>query len=164
MATRQEGVVSARGPHDTGPTFTFSTKRGGNQGGEGNDAGGEWFIEGVKAELDAPNEWYWDERAERLYYLPNATGTGVALAAPPADGDVAVWVGKSTGEPLYKKHLICFICFLQRKSYLFLPTQVAVPTLDVLFDLRGCKLGSRFCGENGGFRGSSRPVGQRTAF
>ena len=95
-AAPQGGVVSARGPHGTGPSFTFSTERGGNQGGEGNDAGGEWFIEGVKAELDAPNEFFWDEPAQTLFYLPNGTD-----AAAPADG------------------------------------AVAVPTLDILFDLQG---------------------------
>ena len=95
-ASPEDGVVSARGPHSTGPSFTFSTERGGNQGGEGNDAGGEWFIEGVKAELDAPNEFFWDEPAQTLFYLPNGTD-----AAAPADG------------------------------------AVAVPTLDILFDLQG---------------------------
>ena len=45
--TPQDGIVSARGPHSTGPTFTFGTKRGGNQGGEGSNAAGEWFIEGA---------------------------------------------------------------------------------------------------------------------
>ena len=101
VATPQENVVSAQGPHSTGSVFTFSTKRGGNQGGEGNNEGGEWFVEGVKAELDAPNEFFWDEQEQLLFYLPNGTGTDAALAAPPAGGDVAV------------------------------------PTLDVLFDLQG---------------------------
>ena len=35
--------------------YTFGA--GGNQGGEGNDGAGEWFIEGVEEELDAPNEF-----------------------------------------------------------------------------------------------------------
>lgn len=30
--------------------------KGGNQGGEGNDAASEWWVEGVAEELDAPNE------------------------------------------------------------------------------------------------------------
>ena len=36
-------------------TYIFGA--GGNQGGEGNDAAGEWFIENVKEELDQPNEY-----------------------------------------------------------------------------------------------------------
>ena len=98
--TPQHGIVSGRGPYTTGPTLTFSTERGGNQGGEGNNHGGEWFIEGVEAELDAPNEFYWDEHAERLLFLPNAT------ASITIDTD---WMEKD----------------------------VVVPTLDVLFDLKG---------------------------
>ena len=49
------GVTSARGPHSSGH-FTFG--RGGNQGGEGNQAAGEWFIENVAEELDAENEFW----------------------------------------------------------------------------------------------------------
>jgi hypothetical protein len=37
---------------------------GGHQGGEGNDAAGEWFVEGIKEELDAPNEFWYDAEAK----------------------------------------------------------------------------------------------------
>jgi len=69
------GVTSGQPPHSGGAKFTFSTKRGGNQGGEGNDEGGEWFVSNVKEELDAANEFYYDEHAKKLYYIPNGTAT-----------------------------------------------------------------------------------------
>ena len=42
--------------------------RGGNQGGEGNDRASEWWIEGVAEELDAPNEFFYDEKTGQLYF------------------------------------------------------------------------------------------------
>ena len=47
----------ARAPEIGSETFLFG--RGGNQGGEGNDGAGEWFIENVMEELDGPdNEFH----------------------------------------------------------------------------------------------------------
>ena len=37
--------------------YTFGTL-GGNQGGEGADAAGEWWVEGMREDLDAPNEFW----------------------------------------------------------------------------------------------------------
>jgi hypothetical protein len=47
--------------------------RGGFQGAEGTQAGGEWYIEGVLAELDAPFEYHYDAATGSLYFLPNTT-------------------------------------------------------------------------------------------
>merc|ERR1712195_340905 len=91
--TPQTGVVSGQGPHLSGGSFVFSTKRGGNQGGEGNDAGGEWFITNVLEELDADNEFFYDVHAKKLYFMPNQTDTDSAtyvdgLVAPFAEAVV----------------------------------------------------------------------------
>ena len=40
------------------PSQTFFFDAGGNQGGEGNDAAGEWFIENVFEELDAVSNFH----------------------------------------------------------------------------------------------------------
>lgn len=81
-ATHQADVVSARGPHVVGPKFHFSA--GGNQGGEGNDGAGEWFIEGVREELDEVNEFIYDAAAKQLLVIFNGTG------APPSHLEVEV--------------------------------------------------------------------------
>lgn len=49
--------------------------RGGFQEARGScgDGGHEWYIEGVKELLDAPNEWYFDDSAKTLYYYFNET-------------------------------------------------------------------------------------------
>ena len=54
---------------------------GGDQGGEGNDEGAEWFIEGVAEELTTPNEYFFDVESQTLTFFPNATGGG---GAPPS--------------------------------------------------------------------------------
>ena len=51
-------VTSGLGPQPARKgeaSFLFGA--GGNQGGEGNDGAGEWYIENVLEELDAKNEW-----------------------------------------------------------------------------------------------------------
>ena len=48
----------------------------------------KWMIENVMEALDAPNEWFFDETAGKLYLIPNATdpdGGAEAVAPPPAD-------------------------------------------------------------------------------
>jgi hypothetical protein len=72
-APAQDGVESGWGPHSSGGSFKFSTKRGGNQGGEGSDKGGEWFVTNVIEELDADNEFFYDASAQKLYFMPNQT-------------------------------------------------------------------------------------------
>ena len=57
---------------------------GGNQGGEGSDIGGEWFIEGALEELDAENEFFYDKTTQLLHLYYNGTGP------PPTDATFVV--------------------------------------------------------------------------
>ena len=57
--------------------------RGGNQGGEGDDSGAEWWIENVREELDAPNEYFFDRGARELFFRPNGTSRPPAAAVVP---------------------------------------------------------------------------------
>ena len=65
-------------------TFKFDLTKGGDQGGEGNERASEWFIEGVKEELDAPNEFFFDAATRTLHFRPNGTSGG------PPDATVVV--------------------------------------------------------------------------
>ena len=56
---------------------------GGHQGGEGCEEGQEYFVQGVKEELDAPNEFWHDPVAGVLYLAPNASDAGPD-GSPPA--------------------------------------------------------------------------------
>ena len=47
---------------------------GGFQDARGGTTGAEWYIENVLAELDAPNEYYYERATGRLYYYHNGTG------------------------------------------------------------------------------------------
>lgn len=59
------------GSNSTDTELTFDL--GGFQGGEGYDAGAEWYIENVREELDSPNEWFFDENEHKLYFFYNGT-------------------------------------------------------------------------------------------
>ena len=63
-----------------GKNITFG--RGGNQGGEGNDQAGEWFIENVAEELDGPNEFFFDPSTRQLDVVVNGTGPPGAVLVP----------------------------------------------------------------------------------
>lgn len=63
-------------------SFTFST--GGHQGGEGHDEAAEWYVEGVREELDEPGEFYLDTRAGVFYFSPRAQDATGPDGAPPA--------------------------------------------------------------------------------
>merc|ERR1719150_1277716 len=71
--TTQDNVRSGRGPHNEGGKLLFGA--GGNQGGEGNDEAGEWWIDNVFEELDAENEFFYDQHSKRLYLIYNGTGS-----------------------------------------------------------------------------------------
>jgi hypothetical protein len=66
----------------TDGNFTFGA--GGNQGGEGDDSAGEWWIEGVIEELDAENEFFYDTNTQTLSLYYNGTGP------PPATTKIIV--------------------------------------------------------------------------
>ena len=51
--------------------FVFTA--GGHQGGEGSDSGAEYWVQGLLEELDAPNEYFYDARAGKLFFMPNAS-------------------------------------------------------------------------------------------
>ena len=51
---------------------------GGFQGGEGATGAGEWNVENAFDELDAPNEWFYDEAKKDLYFFHNGTGPPTA--------------------------------------------------------------------------------------
>eukprot|EP00967_Tisochrysis_lutea_P018150 scaffold20574_cov34-Tisochrysis_lutea.AAC.3 len=65
-------------------TGNFTFGRGGNQGARGADTGGDWAIENVLEELDAPGEFYFDEASRLLYLFHNASGP------PPAEAEFVV--------------------------------------------------------------------------
>ena len=58
--------------------------QGGDQGGEGEGGGAEWYIENIREELDAPNEFFFGNKTRTLYYVLNQT----AAAAPQDPGDL----------------------------------------------------------------------------
>ena len=71
-----------------GSVLTFGEpgpQGGGHQGGEGCEAGQEWFVEGVLEELDAANEFFHDAAAGVLYFSPNASDATGPGGAPPAE-------------------------------------------------------------------------------
>jgi len=53
-------------------SFAF-TDDSGFQGGEGCDDASEWFIENIFEELDAPNEYFFDAKNQKLYYYFNGS-------------------------------------------------------------------------------------------
>ena len=57
-----------------GGHFNITFSGGGFQGGEGEDGGNEFYIENVFEELDAPAEWYYDEKTATLSVFWNSTG------------------------------------------------------------------------------------------
>ncbi len=68
-------------PNTGAATFNFA--EGGYQDARGGD-GGDWYLENVLEELDAPGEWYFDKATLKLYVYWNAT----AGTPPPTDGSV----------------------------------------------------------------------------
>ena len=73
-------------------TANMSFVAGGFQDARGSDDAGEFYIENVWEELDAPSEWFFNETTRMLYLNYNASsGT-----PPPADGSlVAIAAGAS---------------------------------------------------------------------
>lgn len=66
-------VMSQTVDADNSTSFEFSS--GGFQGSIGQGGkGGEWYMENVLEELDAPMEWFYDAGTAKLYYVHNSTG------------------------------------------------------------------------------------------
>ena len=84
----QQDVFSGRAPHQDGTTFHFGA--GGHQGGEGSDDAGEWFIENVREELDAPNEFFYDAMNQQLLYIPNSSNASGSTVARDLEQSVVV--------------------------------------------------------------------------
>jgi len=55
---------------------------GGFQGARGSDKGAEWWMDNALEFLDAPNEFYIDTEANKIYYFANSTGGGGNMSAP----------------------------------------------------------------------------------
>ena len=62
----------------------FAFAEGGYQDARGSDGAGDWYIENVMEELDAPGEWFFDKVTKKLYVYYNAS----AGTPPPSDGTV----------------------------------------------------------------------------
>ena len=54
-------------------TLSITFGRGGVGGNAAADTCGGWWLDNVGAELDAPNEWWWDRSSETIYYINNGT-------------------------------------------------------------------------------------------
>eukprot|EP00425_Heterocapsa_triquetra_P004269 CAMPEP_0195159552 /NCGR_PEP_ID=MMETSP0448-20130528/186222_1 /TAXON_ID=66468 /ORGANISM="Heterocapsa triquestra, Strain CCMP 448" /LENGTH=653 /DNA_ID=CAMNT_0040198351 /DNA_START=30 /DNA_END=1987 /DNA_ORIENTATION=+ len=65
-------------------TNNFTFGKGGNQGARGENTGGDFFVENVFEELDAPGEFFFDKATGDLFLFYNGTG------APPQDMEVVV--------------------------------------------------------------------------
>jgi hypothetical protein len=74
-------------------TATIAFAEGGYQDARGSDDAGDWYIETVLEELDAPGEWYHDVAAGKLYVFWNAT----AGTPPPGDGSIVAIADGATG-------------------------------------------------------------------
>jgi hypothetical protein len=64
-------------------TVTFA--EGGYQDARGSDGAGDWYIENVLEELDAPGEFYFDKAAGKLYFYYNSSSP---TTPPPSDGSI----------------------------------------------------------------------------
>ena len=87
-------AVSSR--NDTSRNITWSY--GGFQEARGCDRGSEWYVENILEELDAPNEWYYDDQNQSLYLYPNGSapmsGIGTVL-------DRLINIQGSMDDPVY---------------------------------------------------------------
>ena len=66
-------------------TGELNFTRGGFQGGEGIDNGAEWYIENVFEELNIPNEYYYNDATNELYFYYNNSDNGSNPTPPPND-------------------------------------------------------------------------------
>ena len=64
-------IFAIKDRNSTEREITFS--RGGFQEARGCAIGREWFVENIFEELDAPNEYFYNETTQQLYFYPNGT-------------------------------------------------------------------------------------------
>lgn len=64
---------------------TFNFAEGGYQDARGSDGAGDWYIENVLEELDAPGEFFFDKAAGKLYFYYNSSSP---TTPPPSDGSI----------------------------------------------------------------------------
>ena len=90
----QDGVVHMyQGPHWGNWQFRIAERDaemfqllwtyGGFQEARGSTSGAEWYVENIFEELDAPGEWFYNDKERTLYFFPNGTapeeGIGTVL-------------------------------------------------------------------------------------
>jgi hypothetical protein len=81
LAPGDKGVGSEAASGPT-PALTLKLGKGGVQFPRGTSSTGWWFVDGVLAELDSANEWYFDPPTRRLYWWPNSTNAAVDAYPP----------------------------------------------------------------------------------
>ena len=74
-------------------TANISFVAGGFQDARGSDNAGNFYIENVMEELDAPSEWFFNETTKQLFLFYNAS----AGTPPPADGSIVALAAGATG-------------------------------------------------------------------
>jgi len=67
---RVKGVNAQNGAMDFANPITEHGGGWQDQAGAGWQSHCVWFIEGVKAELDSPGEWFYDKRSATLFFIP----------------------------------------------------------------------------------------------
>ena len=72
--------------------------RGGFQEARGCKTGGQWYVENIFEELDAPDEWYFDDIENKLYYYPNGSLPSEGIGT---DLDRLIAIQGSQQEPVY---------------------------------------------------------------
>jgi hypothetical protein len=72
--------IASAATDESNSTTALAWTFGGFHGAEGTDVGEDWYIDHVKEELDAPQEFYFEAATQRLFYYHNAS----AGTPPPA--------------------------------------------------------------------------------
>lgn len=90
-------IFSIKDRNSSAREITFS--RGGFQEARGCSTGREWFVENIFEELDAPNEYFYNETEQILYLYPNGTIPPVSGVATNLHRLFNIWGSKDN--PVY---------------------------------------------------------------